>query len=188
MIHILLHFAVPLLVALAFYRDRWKNATLIMVATMLVDLDHLLADPIYDPQRCSIGFHPLHTILAILALCLLSVCSLPAVAFEQSPLVIEGATIVDVRDGTLRSGQAVLIEGDRIAAVGADDEIQVPGEAEVIDGSGHYLIPGLWDMHVHSVTNRAWHFPPVARPWRDRGAEHAFDRSRSAGQSGCRQE
>ncbi len=27
---------------------------------MLVDLDHLLADPIYDPQRCSIGFHPLH--------------------------------------------------------------------------------------------------------------------------------
>ena len=31
-----------------------------MMATMLVDLDHLLANPIYDPQRCSIGFHPLH--------------------------------------------------------------------------------------------------------------------------------
>lgn len=30
------------------------------MSTMLVDLDHLLADPIYDPQRCSIGFHPLH--------------------------------------------------------------------------------------------------------------------------------
>ncbi len=36
-----------------------------MIATMLVDLDHLLADPIYDPQRCSIGFHPLHTFWAI---------------------------------------------------------------------------------------------------------------------------
>ncbi len=32
-----------------------------MVATMVVDLDHLLADPIYDPQRCGVGFHPLHT-------------------------------------------------------------------------------------------------------------------------------
>ena len=32
-----------------------------MIATMLIDLDHLLADPIFDPNRCSIGFHPLHT-------------------------------------------------------------------------------------------------------------------------------
>lgn len=38
-----------------------------MIATMLVDLDHLLADPIFDPDRCSIGFHPLHTHWAILA-------------------------------------------------------------------------------------------------------------------------
>lgn len=37
-----------------------------MVMTMLVDVDHLLAVPIYDPNRCSIGFHPLHTWPAIL--------------------------------------------------------------------------------------------------------------------------
>ena len=37
-----------------------------MMVTMLVDIDHLLATPIYDPQRCSIGFHPLHTLPAIL--------------------------------------------------------------------------------------------------------------------------
>ncbi len=66
MIHIALHFVVPLLVALAFYRGRWRNATLIMISTMLVDADHLLADPIYDPERCSIGFHPMHTAPAIL--------------------------------------------------------------------------------------------------------------------------
>lgn len=36
-----------------------------MSATMLVDLDHLLASPIYDPNRCSIGFHPLHSYLAL---------------------------------------------------------------------------------------------------------------------------
>jgi hypothetical protein len=64
-IHIALHFIVPLLVAIAFYRSRWRAATVLMVATMLVDADHLLADPVYDPGRCSIGFHPLHTLPAI---------------------------------------------------------------------------------------------------------------------------
>jgi len=65
MIHIALHVIVPLLVALAFYRSHWRTAALIMIATMIVDVDHLLADPIYDPNRCSIGFHPLHTLPAI---------------------------------------------------------------------------------------------------------------------------
>lgn len=65
MIHIALHLLVPLLTALAFYRRRWRMATAIMVSTMVVDVDHLLADPIHDPERCSIGFHPLHTTPAI---------------------------------------------------------------------------------------------------------------------------
>lgn len=38
-----------------------------MIATMVVDIDHLLATPIYDPMRCSIGFHPLHQLPAIVA-------------------------------------------------------------------------------------------------------------------------
>jgi len=65
MIHIVLHVIVPLLVALAFYLSHWRAAAVIMIATMIVDVDHLLADPIYDPNRCSIGFHPLHTLPAI---------------------------------------------------------------------------------------------------------------------------
>jgi hypothetical protein len=60
-LHLVLHALVPLLVAWIFFRNRWQRAWAIMLATMLVDLDHLLADPIYDPDRCSIGFHPLHT-------------------------------------------------------------------------------------------------------------------------------
>jgi hypothetical protein len=47
------------------FRDRWKSAWLIMALTIVVDLDHLLANPIYDPNRCSIGFHPLHSYPAI---------------------------------------------------------------------------------------------------------------------------
>lgn len=60
MFHIALHFIVPLAIAHAFWRGEWQVAFFVMVATMAVDLDHLLADPIYDPNRCSIGFHPLH--------------------------------------------------------------------------------------------------------------------------------
>ena len=44
-----------------------------MLATMVIDLDHLLADPLYDPNRCSIGFHPLHTQWAVLVYIVLAV-------------------------------------------------------------------------------------------------------------------
>lgn len=60
MFHIALHFFVPTVVVAIFYRKRWKYAYFLMVATILVDIDHLIANPIYDPSRCSIGFHPLH--------------------------------------------------------------------------------------------------------------------------------
>jgi hypothetical protein len=71
-IHLLLHFLIPAIVArYAFSKQRWK-AWFIMVLTMLIDLDHLLADPIYDPNRCSLGFHPLHSYPAIIVYMLLA--------------------------------------------------------------------------------------------------------------------
>ena len=60
MLHISLHLVVPLVVVGLFFKKDWKIAYFIMLSTMLVDLDHLLANPIYDPNRCSIGFPPLH--------------------------------------------------------------------------------------------------------------------------------
>jgi len=64
-VHYGLHFLFPGLIAWLFFRPVWKKAWLVMLATMLVDLDHLLADPIFDPGRCSIGYHPLHSGYAI---------------------------------------------------------------------------------------------------------------------------
>ena len=64
-IHLILHFAVPLVCAFVLFRSRWRSAFLILVATMAVDLDHLLADPLYDPLRCGINVHPLHSDPAI---------------------------------------------------------------------------------------------------------------------------
>ena len=65
MFHILLHFLVPAIIVALFFRDKWRLSYLILIGTMLVDLDHLLANPIYDPERCSIAFHPMHSFWAI---------------------------------------------------------------------------------------------------------------------------
>ncbi len=59
------HIFIPLTVAILFYKSNWKMAFLIMLSGMLIDLDHLLANPIFDPNRCSINFHPLHSSFAI---------------------------------------------------------------------------------------------------------------------------
>ena len=63
-VHYGFHSVVPFLIARVLWRERWRAAGAIMVATILIDLDHLLADPMYDPSRCSLGFHPLHTVWA----------------------------------------------------------------------------------------------------------------------------
>jgi hypothetical protein len=73
LMHLLLHAVVPAAVALMWYRDRRWRAWLWMLAGWLIDLDHLLADPTYAPDRCSIGFHPLHTTPAIFVYTLLCV-------------------------------------------------------------------------------------------------------------------
>jgi hypothetical protein len=64
-IHVVLHILVPGIVARLGFADRWKQAWLIMVSTMVIDLDHLLANPVFDPLRCGIGLHPLHSYPAI---------------------------------------------------------------------------------------------------------------------------
>ena len=60
-LHLALHILVPGVIAFLAFRKLWFRAWLVMILTMLVDLDHLMASPVYDPGRCGIGFHPLHT-------------------------------------------------------------------------------------------------------------------------------
>lgn len=65
-IHYFLHFGFPFLIAYIFFRKEWKKVYLILLATMLVDADHLLANPIFQSNRCSINFHLLHTYYAMM--------------------------------------------------------------------------------------------------------------------------
>lgn len=69
--HYFLHIVFPFFISIVFFRKEWKKAYLLLLATMLVDLDHLLADPIFLANRCSLGFHYLHTTYAVAAYFLL---------------------------------------------------------------------------------------------------------------------
>lgn len=73
----------------------------------------------------------------------------PVIAADAD-LLLRHVTIVDVEKGVLVADQAVATAGDTILAVGPDAEIVAEWQAaETVDGEGRYLIPGLWDMHVH---------------------------------------
>ena len=65
LVHYGMHFVLPAVIAYRINRIQWLKLYLILLLTMVMDIDHFLADPVFDPNRCSIGFHPLHSYLAI---------------------------------------------------------------------------------------------------------------------------
>ncbi|AOR27218.1 membrane protein [Formosa sp. Hel1_33_131] len=72
LIHYGIHLIAPLGVAVLFYRKDWIKSYVIFLSAFVIDLDHLLATRLFDPHRCSIDFHPLHSYVAIgVYLCLL---------------------------------------------------------------------------------------------------------------------
>lgn len=71
LIHYFLHLIFPLVISYVFFRKSYKKIYLLLLGTMLVDLDHLLASPIFQPNRCSINFHYLHTYYAMILYALL---------------------------------------------------------------------------------------------------------------------
>lgn len=60
-------------------------------------------------------------------------------------------TVVDVESGRLLPGRTVLVRGSRIVRVAPSDRAALPPGTRVVDARGKNLIPGLWDMHVHSA-------------------------------------
>ena len=70
---------------------------------------------------------------------------------QASPklVVITHAAVVDLRSGQLHENQSIVIKAEHITVVGESDGVVIPKDAQVIDGSGKYIIPGLWDAHVH---------------------------------------
>ena len=69
--------------------------------------------------------------------------------FASKPLEITGVTVIDTTGAPARPDQTVAVEGDRISQVGDAKKVHAPKGAQVVNARGLYVIPGLWDMHVH---------------------------------------
>jgi len=75
---------------------------------------------------------------------------------QTSDFAVTNVTVIDVVTGARAPGSTVLIRGSRILAVGPVRTVEVPGGARRVDAGGRFMIPGLWDMHVHlSMTGRS---------------------------------
>src|SRR5580693_4585401 len=74
-----------------------------------------------------------------------------ATAFCQPPIVISHVTVINPGTSSVQANRTVVITGARITSVSDASTFQPPKNARAIDAAGQYLIPGLWDMHVHSA-------------------------------------
>ncbi len=90
------------------------------------------------------------------ALLFLLVCLLPLEVFGrqeassgQTALVFTDVTVIDATGAPVKPDMTVVVRGDRIEALGKTGKLTVPRNAQVVDATGKFLIPGLWDMHIH---------------------------------------
>ena len=93
---------------------------------------------------------PANILIASLALCQLVLAqqALAQQALAGNPLVLKGATVIDVLAGRPVPEAVIVIEGDKIKAFG-DNKTPYPSNATVLDLSGKFVIPGLVDSHTH---------------------------------------
>ncbi|HKC70956.1 MAG TPA: amidohydrolase family protein [Terriglobales bacterium] len=89
--------------------------------------------------------------LSVVSTLLLSPLSLAQSESASVPIVITHATVINPGTSSVQANQTVVITNGRITLVAGSETLQPPKNARVIDASGQYLIPGLWDMHVHSA-------------------------------------
>jgi len=97
-------------------------------------------------------FKRIASVLGVLG-CVIGTIDLAIVQEQRSlpskPLVLSHVTVIDVAAGRVKPGMTVIITGDRIEAVGPSGSVPTPGNALVVDATGKFLIPGLWDAHYH---------------------------------------
>ena len=88
---------------------------------------------------------------ALLVVLVASLVSFP----QKRTLAITGVTIIDPVTGKGTESSTIVISGTRIVKVGKDGSLKPPSGATVYDAAGKFVIPGLWDMHVHAFNNFA---------------------------------
>ncbi|MGH9783871.1 MAG: amidohydrolase family protein, partial [Terriglobia bacterium] len=102
------------------------------------------------PKRVESGFGAWAFWFAVLcAVAMLAVTvGMPGRAGSLSRIVVRGGTLIDGSGSAPLQDSVVVIDGERILAVGPRSEVEVPS-ARVVDARGKWIIPGLIDAHVH---------------------------------------
>ncbi len=67
-------------------------------------------------------------------------------------LALIHVTVIDATGAPAKQDRTVVITGDRIAALGKTGNVRISKTAQILDATGKFIIPGLWDMHIHSVS------------------------------------
>lgn len=101
----------------------------------------------------------MRTLLTSLSLACLMPALLPAQQRRlpgQTPLAFTHVTVIDATGAPSKSDMTVVIAGDRIVSLDATAKLTPPGDAQVINATGKFLIPGLWDMHFHLDDPEMW--------------------------------
>jgi imidazolonepropionase-like amidohydrolase len=98
--------------------------------------------------------------------------SVAVLAQAGSTIAIRGVTLVDGTGSAPRPGTTVIIQGNRITAIGAN--VQAPAGARVIDGTGKFLMPGMIDAHIHLRGGRGGNRPPAEQEREALRALHGY--------------
>jgi len=92
-----------------------------------------------------------------------------SILFAQQPapaptgsIAIQHATVINVETGSRSADQTVIVSGNRIVAIGRAQDVKTPAGARVVDGTGKFLIPGLWEAHFHAIHVRFDRALPIA--------------------------
>jgi len=75
----------------------------------------------------------------------------PEQKLPENILAISDVTVIDATGAPAKPNMTVIITGDQITRIAKTGEVAIPKNAQVVDAKGKFLIPGLWDMHVHTV-------------------------------------
>jgi imidazolonepropionase-like amidohydrolase len=113
----------------------------------------------------------------VIKLAALAALGFPLLASAQQAIAITNVTVISMADTLAVPGQTVIVRNGRIAQIGESSTLRAPAGARVVNGTGKFLIPGLFDMHVHTSKTRAsalgLYVVHGVTTVRDQGSEHA---------------
>jgi imidazolonepropionase-like amidohydrolase len=78
-------------------------------------------------------------------------CAPEDVSTSQAAFAFTHVTVIDMTGAPARADMTVIVRGNRIESVGPSDSVRMPGHTQQLNAAGKFLIPGLWDMHVHAA-------------------------------------